>query len=86
MCVRVIVAINNTFILVINMDQTTQSWAEQEFANANLEDQRRTQRLILIAEQRGSQPHASFSQSCGDAAAAAAAAKAVYRFIISNQL
>ena len=33
MCVRVIVAINNTFILVINMDQTTQSWAEQEFAN-----------------------------------------------------
>ena len=76
MCVRVIVSINNTFILVINMDQTTQSWAEQEFADANLEDQRRTQRLILIAEQRGSQPHASFSQSCGDAAAT----KAAYRF------
>ena len=58
------------------MNSDTQSWAEQEFGNADLGDHRRTQRLIQIAEQRGSQPNASITQSCGDSAAA----KAAYRF------
>ncbi len=59
-----------------SINSINQSWAEQEFANTNLEDQRRTQRLILITQQRSNQPHASFSQSCGDNAAI----KAAYRF------
>lgn len=54
----------------------TQNWAEQEFGNAELGDYRRTKRLIQLAEQRGDQPHASFSQSCEDAAST----KAAYRF------
>ena len=58
------------------MNQETQSWAEQEFGNADLGDYRRTQRLIQLAKQRGSQPNASITQSCGDKAAA----KAAYRF------
>ncbi|HGE70674.1 TPA: hypothetical protein ENX78_07560 [Candidatus Poribacteria bacterium] len=33
-----------------NLDN--QSWAEQEFANAELGDKRRTQRLAKLAEQR----------------------------------
>jgi len=58
------------------MNSDIQSWAEQEFGNANLGDYRRTQRLIQLAEQRGSQPNASITQSCGDNASA----KAAYRF------
>lgn len=58
------------------MNQETQSWAEQEFGNADLGDYRRTQRLIQLAEQRGSQPNASITQSCGDNASS----KAAYRF------
>jgi len=54
----------------------TQNWAEQEFGNADLGDYRRTKRLIQLAEQRGAQPHASFSQSCEDDAST----KAAYRF------
>ncbi len=45
------------------MNQETQSWAEQEFGNADLGDYRRTRRLIQIAEQRCSQPNASITQS-----------------------
>ncbi len=58
------------------MNQETQSWAEQEFGNADLGDYRRTRRLVQLAEQRGAQPNASITQSCGDKAAA----KAAYRF------
>ena len=54
----------------------TQSWAEQEFAYADLGDQRRKKRLIKLAEQRGAQPNASISQSCEDSAST----KAAYRF------
>lgn len=54
----------------------TQSWAEQEFAYANLGDKRRKKRLIQLAEQRGNQPNASISQSCEGSASA----KAAYRF------
>ena len=58
------------------MSLEAQNWEEQEFGNADLGDYRRTRRLIQLAGQRGSQPHASFSQSCGDDAAT----KAAYRF------
>ena len=54
----------------------TQSWAEQEFAYADLGDQRRKKRLIQLAKQRGTQPNASISQSCEDSAST----KAAYRF------
>jgi hypothetical protein len=67
--------INPSFVLETHMNSDTQSWAEQEFGNADLGDHRRTQRLVLLAEQRGSQPHASIAQSCGDNGAA----KAAYR-------
>jgi hypothetical protein len=62
--------------MVTQMNSDTQSWAEQEFGNADLGDSRRTQRLIQLAEQRGNQPNASITQSCGSNAAA----KAAYRF------
>lgn len=76
MSVKVLSTEINTFLLETLMDSGTQSWAEQEFGNANLGDYRRTRRLIQIAEQRGSQPNASITQSCGDNAGA----KAAYRF------
>ena len=66
----------NIFLVVTHMNSDTQSWAEQEFGNADLGDSRRTQRLVQLAEQRGSQPNASITQSCGSNAAA----KAAYRF------
>ncbi len=58
------------------MNPETQSWAEHEFGDADLGDSRRTQRLVKLAEQRGAQPNASITQSCGDKASA----KAAYRF------
>jgi hypothetical protein len=76
MSVRVLSTEINSFLLETLMNSDTQSWAEQEFGNADLDDQRRTQRLVLLAEQRGSQPNASITQSCGDNGAA----KAAYRF------
>ena len=76
MSVKVLSTEINIFSLETLMDSSTQSWAEQEFGNADLGDYRRTQRLIQLAEQRGSQPNASITQSCGDNAAA----KAAYRF------
>jgi len=59
-----------------------QSWAQQEFANANLGDKRRTQRLAKLAGQRCSHPQASFSQACGNNAET----KAAYRFYENNSI
>ena len=63
-----------------------QSWAQQEFANANLGDKRRTLRLTRLAEQRcshpRSHPQASFSQACGNNAET----KAAYRFYENNSI
>ena len=53
-----------------------QSWAAQEFGQAQLGDARRTRRLVRLAEQRGRQPTASLPQGCDDWAGA----KAAYRF------
>jgi hypothetical protein len=63
-----------------NLDN--QSWAQQEFANANLGDKRRTLRLTRLAEQRCSHPQASFSQACGNNAET----KAAYRFYENNSI
>ena len=76
MSVKVLSTEIRTFPLETLMGSNTQSWAEQEFGNADLGDYRRTRRLIQIAEQRGCQPNASITQSCGGNAAA----KAAYRF------
>ena len=59
-----------------------QSWAQQEFANANLGDKRRTQRLTRLARQRCSHPQASFSQACGNNAET----KAAYRFYENDSI
>jgi hypothetical protein len=59
-----------------------QSWAQQEFANAELGDKRRTQRLARLAEQRCSHPQASFSQACGNNAET----KAAYRFYENDSI
>ena len=48
-------------------------WAEQEFTDCDLGDQRRTKRLIRMAEQVANHPSASFPEqmeSCGDLKAA----------------
>ena len=63
----------------------TQSWAEQEFAYADLGDQRRNKRLIQLAEQRGAQPNASTSQSCEDSASTKAAHRFYENSAISSQ-
>src|SRR3982074_2313481 len=54
---------------------TERSWAEIEFGAAELDDPRRTARLVRLAEQRGAQPHASIAECCGTAAES----KAAYR-------
>ena len=59
-----------------------QSWAQQEFANANLGDKRRTQKLAKLAGQRCSHRQASFSQACGNNAET----KAAYRFYENNSI
>jgi Transposase DNA-binding/Transposase Tn5 dimerisation domain len=52
------------------------SWAAIEFGDADLDDPRRTARLVRLAEQRGAQPHASIAECCGTRAET----KAAYRF------
>jgi hypothetical protein len=62
--------------------QPNASWAVAEFADADLNDPRRTQRLIEIATALAAQPQASFPQACGDMAML----KATYRFFDNNQI
>src|SRR6185369_12280855 len=54
-----------------------ESWAVREFAEAELGDARRTQRLITVATQLAQQPGASFPEACGSGAAL----KATYRLL-----
>ena len=63
------------------MTETT-SWAEIEFAQAELGDQRRTKRLVRLAAQRAAQPNASLAQSCEGRAST----KAAYRFYENPQI
>jgi hypothetical protein len=57
-------------------------WAEHEFGRAKLGDQRRTQRLIHLAEQRAQQPTASIPQNTGSLAECLAA----YRFFDNQHI
>jgi hypothetical protein len=52
------------------------AWAVTEFAEAELGDARRTQRLIALATVLAQRPGASLPEACGDAAML----KAAYRF------
>ena len=54
-----------------------QQWAQEEFADLDLGDVRRTRRLILIMVALCSQPTASIPQACGSWAPT----KAAYRFL-----
>jgi hypothetical protein len=54
-----------------------ESWAVTEFAEAELGDVRRTQRVIAVATQLAQQPGASFPEACGNRAAL----KATYRLL-----
>ena len=58
------------------MSEGADSWAVHEFGQAELGDERRTQRLVTMAEQRAARPNASIVQCCGDKARA----KAAYRW------
>lgn len=57
-------------------NERTRSWAQHEFGGAKLGDQRRTDRLVWLAEQRSRRPSASLPESCGSGAGV----KAAYRF------
>ena len=73
-------------LIVIDIQEdyimTTESWAENEFKNADLGDKRRTERLIDIAETLGQNPQASFPEACQDRAEL----KAFYRFFDNDQI
>jgi hypothetical protein len=60
----------------MNQRETDESWAVTEFADADLNDERRTQRLVEIATVLAQQPGASFPEACGRRARL----KATYRF------
>ena len=66
----------------MNIDQQKQNWAEEEFGNAELGDQRLTKRLIELAQQRGAKPNASIAESCGGWSGTQAA----YRFYDNPQV
>lgn len=58
------------------------AWAVQEFGDAALGDQRRTECLVRIATAVGAAPQASLPQACGDPALL----KAAYRFFENAQI
>ncbi len=57
-------------------------WSFNEFSNAELHDQRLTQRLQLLARDFGQQPLASIPQACGNWAKS----KAAYRFCSNDKV
>ncbi len=61
---------------------TAADWAINEFAHAQLGDERRTQRLTMIATAFAQQPTASIPQACGDWADV----KAAYRFFENDAI
>ena len=67
---------------VVTVDRPVQSWAVQEFGQAQLGDPRRTRRLVRLAQQRGRQPTASLPQGCDGWAGA----KAAYRFFDNGMI
>ncbi len=59
-----------------------ETWAEEEFADAELGDLRRTTRLLLLASALGAQPSASLPEATPDPAAL----KAAYRFFDNDHV
>ena len=57
-------------------------WAEQEFGQAQLGDNRLTKRLVRLATQRASMPNATIPQSCQNMAGT----RAAYRFYDNDQI
>jgi hypothetical protein len=68
--------------MTISIDEMMQGWAADEFADADLGDARRTQRLVDLAETLGQRPTASLPEACGDAATL----KAAYRFFDNDDI
>jgi len=68
--------------MTISTDEMMQGWAAYEFAEADLGDARRTQRLVNLAETLGQRPTASLPEACGDAATL----KAAYRFFDNDDI
>ncbi len=59
-----------------------EQWAEQEFGQAQLGDNRLTKRLVRLATQRASMPNATIPQSCQNMAGT----RAAYRFYDNDQI
>ena len=59
-----------------------QSWAEEEFGEAELGDKRLTKRLVKLASQRGAKPSASINESCEGSSGS----RAAYRFYDNDQV
>jgi hypothetical protein len=68
--------------MTMRTDEMMQGWAAYEFAEADLGDARRTQRLIDLAETLGQRPTASLPAACGDPATL----KAAYRFFDNDDI
>jgi hypothetical protein len=58
------------------------SWAVTEFADADLGDLRRTQRLVQLAHVLAQQPGAALPEACGNGAML----KAAYRFFTNDDI
>ena len=64
------------------MTQEKSSWAEAEFKDIDLGDQRLNKRAVLLAERLAEKPTASIPNACGGWAETAAA----YRFLAQEEL
>lgn len=61
---------------------TDTSWAVDEFADADLGDERRTKRLVELAQVLGQHPTAALPEACG----AGSMLKAAYRFFDNDEI
>jgi hypothetical protein len=67
---------------MMTLIEPNDSWAVTEFADAELNDIRRTQRLVEIATVLAQQPTASFPEACGSPSML----KAMYRFFDNDAI
>jgi hypothetical protein len=68
--------------ITMNIIEPDESWAVTEFADAQLHDIRRTQRLVSIATVLAQQPQASFPEACGSPSML----KGTYRFFDNDAI
>src|SRR2546425_13023200 len=61
---------------------TDTNWAVREFADAELGDERRTKRLVELANVLGQHPTAALPEACGDGGML----KAAYRFFANDAI